>query len=314
MTDFELGFRDFVRKFGGEVLPEIHTARNADYLFREQNVIAELKVLEKDATTDYSRKMQRLARKWTGQGLLHVFGRAVIELPKVPPKCQREWLEVLKRPIENIVRDANEQIGSTRQHSKVPNAQGLLLVANDRNFLHRDAKAFLTLVAHVLKKKDERGTPRFPNIHAVSFFSCRVTDGNFGTPFWAPGHLETADARMHDFQEKLANEFFKYVFHVRDLVRDAQKIKIDVKVNYENGVQTTVENRFCCNVANCGQTIAIYTDGPETIHNFVCPMHGKVASFSSYAAFLEATKIAVNKVLDARGHDLITDDSDHYHA
>ena len=44
-STFEGIFHDFVNDFGGEVLPEAQDGCTADYLFRKQNVIAELKGL-----------------------------------------------------------------------------------------------------------------------------------------------------------------------------------------------------------------------------------------------------------------------------
>lgn len=49
----ENAFNQFVKKFGGELISELmprsgNISDNADYLFRQQNIVVELKCLEKD--------------------------------------------------------------------------------------------------------------------------------------------------------------------------------------------------------------------------------------------------------------------------
>ena len=54
--DVEKAFADFVRGFGGEVVEDIVGAspdfRNADYLFRSNRVVAELKRVVEDKSED----------------------------------------------------------------------------------------------------------------------------------------------------------------------------------------------------------------------------------------------------------------------
>jgi len=48
----EMLFHEFVKDFGGQVLPEATDGRTADYLFSEQNIIAELKSLSIDQSNE----------------------------------------------------------------------------------------------------------------------------------------------------------------------------------------------------------------------------------------------------------------------
>src|ERR1700731_2423569 len=61
---FEAVFHDFIRHFGGEVLPEAPDGRTADYLFREQKIIAELKTMTVDQTEDADRKLTPYVEEW----------------------------------------------------------------------------------------------------------------------------------------------------------------------------------------------------------------------------------------------------------
>src|SRR5208282_650227 len=96
----EEAFRRFVRESGGELvsdlLPSGNTPSNADFLFRDRGVVAELKCLENNSFGEnYTQKMQALAEDWMSRRLIIVFGTAQIQLQKLNPICQREWLNLI---------------------------------------------------------------------------------------------------------------------------------------------------------------------------------------------------------------------------
>jgi hypothetical protein len=105
-------FERFVSDFGGEVLAEILSVPFADFLFRDDQIVSELKTLEEDKLTEYSRELQRLTESWMQQGLIYGFGRFQISLPRLPVHCQREWLDIANRmdylrniPFRHLTRD-----------------------------------------------------------------------------------------------------------------------------------------------------------------------------------------------------------------
>src|SRR5947208_2873993 len=102
-------FERFVTDFGGEVLAEVHSVPYADFLFRDNRIVSELKTLEEDRSWDHARKLQALAWDWQRRGLVTAFGTVQISLPQLPQQCQREWLDILEPPIEHLIRDANRQ-------------------------------------------------------------------------------------------------------------------------------------------------------------------------------------------------------------
>jgi hypothetical protein len=67
-------FERFVPAFGGEVLAEVHSVPYADFLFRDDRVVSELKTLEEDKNTDHARKLQALTTDWMRRGLILGFG------------------------------------------------------------------------------------------------------------------------------------------------------------------------------------------------------------------------------------------------
>src|ERR1700751_984902 len=119
--DFETSFKAFVREFGGEVLPETSKNKIADYFFRKQNIVAELKCLEVDQTDEMNKKYLEIVRAWrkrTGKVPTADF----LNIATAPKEIQRSWLEILKVPLENFVKKANRQIRVTKLQHNLPTA------------------------------------------------------------------------------------------------------------------------------------------------------------------------------------------------
>src|SRR6266567_2712992 len=137
----ESSFNEFVKEFNGELvselLPDNPPFKNADYLFRNDNVIAELKCLQKDILEepDIKAKVNALYDVWVHKGLVRpAWGTFEVNVANLPLECQREVYGLIKKPIKRTIEKANKQIKSTKEHLNLPNAAGLLLLANDGNY------------------------------------------------------------------------------------------------------------------------------------------------------------------------------------
>jgi hypothetical protein len=218
-SDFESIFRKFVTSFGGEVLPENpSSSKMADYLFRKQNVIAELKCLMQDQTDAMNKKVSDAAVKWIKKNgaLPSGYDGAFLDIAAAPKDLSDKWLRILKAPIESFVRDANRQIRESKKHLELPGAQGLLFIFNQGNFLYNRPKDFRLLIGNVVCKRDLLGQLRFPNIHGVVYFSFETgRSEKEQMSFWAPLQLrETADedlTRMQNFQAELRDAFYAII-------------------------------------------------------------------------------------------------------
>jgi hypothetical protein len=207
---FEEVFTRFVRSIGGEVLPK-SAEESADYLFRAEKVVIELKTLLQDATPAHVRELQALADRWHKQGWVRIYGRTTLDLQTIRTECQREWLDLLETPVERIIRKANRQIRSTKRSQGLSDAKGLLLIVNDGNFLYTEPVNYMILVARILQKKTARGERRFPDIRGVVYFSYRVPAAGESVLFWLPGTIEpAADADLGAFQGRLRQQWFAH--------------------------------------------------------------------------------------------------------
>jgi hypothetical protein len=217
--EFETLFRDFVKEFGGEVLPESSDAKSADYLFRNQNIVAELKCLVFDQTAQMNAKLTQVVQDLVkhDESLLSLCDGRSLEIAKAPKEVSDPWLEILTAPLESIIKAANRQIRSTKERLNLPWAQGLLLIFNQGNFLHNRPQDFQRLVWKVLRKKMPNGKePRFPHVHGVVYFSYEtVKTQEQNMSFWAPGRFPLVPGDemkpMERFQKDLQQGWYAYV-------------------------------------------------------------------------------------------------------
>jgi len=217
-NDFEMVFREFVSAFGGEVLPEPSDTKIADYAFRKQNVVAELKCLMEDQTDAMNQKVTQAARDWWRKHRKIPSGydsSKPLEIATAPKEIADRWLEILKTPIENFIRDANRQIRETKKRLNMPDAKGLVLIFNQANSLHNRPKDFRLLTASVLRKRDKDKVRRFPHIHGLVYFSYdTVKTETENMNFWAPLQLTDGNedvTPMKDLQRELEHAWYAFV-------------------------------------------------------------------------------------------------------
>jgi len=136
-------FARVVRHAGGSLVSDLLPTRanlpkNADYVFPEYNVVAELKRLERDPREDneFSENLNRFYRQWVVQGkrVPPVWGRATITLRGLPRECAHQIISLYRKPIHRRIRDANQQIRSTKQALNLYEAKGLLIFIQDGDY------------------------------------------------------------------------------------------------------------------------------------------------------------------------------------
>jgi hypothetical protein len=205
---FEDIFREFVLDFGGEPIPERRDAQSADHLFRDYNVIAELKCLEVDQTVPSHQRFLELIAK-------HGIDR------NAPPetinqKFMKDFEHVLLAPIERIIGAANRQIRATKEFLGRPDAHGVILIFNTNNPLHASSpQHYGRLVGEVIQKPKE-GERRFPHIDGMIYFSYHVTVFDEKTessmPFWFPTQVASEHVgAIKRFQDDLKLAWYGYV-------------------------------------------------------------------------------------------------------
>ena len=182
---------------------------NADYVFPEDNIVAELKSLEKDFLSDPAAgdKMHELYNRWLDEGkdVPFIYGAGVLRTDQIPVECARELIGIFKNKFESaVLRKANRQIRETKENLNHPDAVGLLLLSNEGNFAFDPA-----MVAHVLFHS--LGS-KFSSIEHVIFFSANLrvqTASSAPAPLFASIRLPNRRQPTPEFLKRLGSRWFE---------------------------------------------------------------------------------------------------------
>ena len=132
----EESWREFVRNIGGavldDVLPNQRQFENADFAFLEKSVVLELKEIE----TEFS------SRGAFHAGFDSLMRRLVAEDPdwrpalfggsgKSPKWFTPEFVRLFRPPLSRVLKKANRQLRDTKDHFKIQEPTGILLLVND---------------------------------------------------------------------------------------------------------------------------------------------------------------------------------------
>jgi hypothetical protein len=219
----------FVTAIQGELVSNLvgndNPPSSADYLFRQHNVIAELKALETDSFGEsFRRKLGQRAANWQRQGKLRVYGTTRIDSHKLSLDCQHELMELMAAPLQRIVKAADAQIASTKEILGLPSARGLLWLASDGNQdLQPDTVWYL--VTRILQKKQEDGGPQYRHLHGMAYFSARMVaempQTTLPVLFWFSGARDDGDQDMKALLGMLGAAWPQYV-------ASAQKVQLHI--------------------------------------------------------------------------------------
>lgn len=228
MSGIEEGFKEFVRWFGGEVVPEATELgeKSADYVFRSYSVVAELKCLEQDQTANWERKRNEIIQR--GIAKQRRPGALVSPNSNVPRlsvngedfdfdlPMQQEFQRTLRKTIEGIIRNADKQIAGTKKRLSLSSANGVILIFNNGNPLHAaNLHAFAEILGHVIQETESQsGEHRFPHIQGAIYFSLNVhtidPETKKSMPFFFPMQVRgpAADS-VRRFQEDFRRGWYE---------------------------------------------------------------------------------------------------------
>src|SRR5713101_1016307 len=103
MYDSEQLFDECVQKCGGirvtKIIGNAPSFENADYYFGAEDVVAELKSLQKDflAAPETEQRMHVLFNKWVDEGKIPPgYGQLVIKTDELPKICAEELFDVFR--------------------------------------------------------------------------------------------------------------------------------------------------------------------------------------------------------------------------
>jgi len=187
----------FVQRAGGELVAPLikrQGVKNADYLFRQAKVIAELKVLE----TEFAHSKEMIARvnaliaKYPG-----------VNLVDAPETLQREIFLEFKKPLQRIINTANRQIKQTKHELGLSDHHGVLIFVND-NFRGLPPPTVLNLIGHIMS-----GTS-YKSISAIIYQTnhyVEMVEVPYVTLLWYPMYSPEAGQELATFVNDLGTKW-----------------------------------------------------------------------------------------------------------
>jgi len=218
IIDVEEVFSDFIEEYGGIVTDRLQGAKrtpNADFIFHESKVVAELKTLKDDPfnSSDFMKSRRKRMRQWLDNGDITLEALMKVRtLGDLPSKCYRDAQKLFTRPIRTHLEKANYQIKTTKETDQLHDYKGLLILVSDGNFLLQPKNIRLAL-AQLLANPN-----RFRSISSVLYMTANVTTSrpNASAParLWVGMYRdidnmenEVPPAFLDDLYEKWADYF-----------------------------------------------------------------------------------------------------------
>ena len=226
-------FNEYVEYFGGQVISKceqnLDDRPNADYLFKNENIIAELKCFQKDLFNneeDIPRIMNFLDR-WEEKKLIKhadklkiIFGSM-----KLPNECYSDLLSACTKTIDRAIHKANKQIQESKRTFLIPNAKGLVLLCNDGNYFVQN-DIFLGLIANLMSRKY-----RESDIDGFVYFTVNQTstipNSDLDWLLWAPSYKDENDEDLSHFVNNLGYKFHNEFFTLKTGIDFLDKLITD---------------------------------------------------------------------------------------
>ena len=199
--ELEERFSAFVLSYGGERVADLLQKKrelplNADYLLWNRSVVAELKTITADHFADpkIGRKMLALSQQWVRDGLIPPLppGRGIVSTEGLPLEQKGKAYAILTEPMRAASARASRQMRETKEWLKLPNAKGLLIIANigDRSLAPKTALHYLE---YVLARHTR-------TIHSFIFFSPTFDPRQPNVPLglWMSGSTAHPDGGVAD--------------------------------------------------------------------------------------------------------------------
>ncbi|KGO86693.1 hypothetical protein [Flavobacterium suncheonense] len=247
-------FSEFVEFVGGKIIEKLENnlsdRPNADYIFENPDVIAELKCFQKDVFSDSDDfpKLERLYEKWFANKSISQtqFRKIVFQGGPLPEKCIADLIEIASKTIERAIYKANKQIQESKSTFEKKNANGILFLINDGNYFF-NTQGFITIISNVLARKFSN--PSFDVCIYITINQVTQKPGSdFDYTYWVPIYTridkngETVqDENLFNFVNSLGENLFGDFFTFKTGQVCVNRSEIE---NLENGWEEMKKHQF----------------------------------------------------------------------
>jgi len=210
--DVESTWREFVESSGGivveQLVPNPRTFENADFLFQERGVVAELK----EVATEFGSSAAFVA------GFDELMSKVLDENPSWKPALlgdneplphwfHRDFVRLFRPPISRILKKANRQLRETKSYFGIKEATGVLLFVND-GFTTLGPEPVCALAASLLQHS-------YSSVDCFVYLTvnryCAFPDSDVPRLVWAPVYSDRAPDWLVDFINSLGSAWFTFL-------------------------------------------------------------------------------------------------------
>lgn len=196
----ETNINNFIHDVGGCRVSDCYDTRNienADYFFKDNDVILELKNIEKEYIDDL--KMLKIYEK---SAKLFSAGEIIRMEPQVRGFFSNEKLEIYRKPLSRIVKKASRQIFSTKSIVNSCSANGILMIVNE-NCTSIGSDIIVSLLSRILI-----GSGR--NIDAFIYITnhyVQINNSEYANLLWIPVYSEHCRNDLYLFVNWLGSQW-----------------------------------------------------------------------------------------------------------
>jgi len=230
-------FNQFVKEIDGELISNIITdtneTPNADYIFKNKNIIAELKCFQKDIFgSNDTERFITLLESWTKKGLSPELTFPMLVNGQFPIEFKSYILQVARKSIDSVIRKANRQIRETKKAMNMPKAIGLVLLCNDGNYFLEN-NYFFGLICNLMENKYQNS-----EIDGFVYFTVnqtsRSSEDELDYNVWLPAYRKQADDKLVDFVDQLGSKFMNEFYTKLTGIAPSKILTTD---NFEVGIK-----------------------------------------------------------------------------
>ena len=193
-------WQEFVGRTGGELVAPLITrqkVQNADFMFRHDRVVIELKVLETEFLNAPS-----VAKK-----IEDAFDRNPNGDPNdLTGPLGRELFNILRAPLQRIIKKANRQIRETKQELGLAGWRGIIVMVND-GFRALSPDLVMRLCSDILAGESYSSADAF--IYQTNHY-IEVPESPYALLLWAPLYAENTGQDLVEFVNDLGRQWRKY--------------------------------------------------------------------------------------------------------
>ncbi len=237
--DFVENIEDFVTEFineiGGQRLEDYlgykPSYKNADYYFKNENILIELKTFEQDFFSDEDKdSFEKLFDNWVKNDVIKnndELGK-VLSQDKLNANQLKYVQNRVNRYFQERLKDANKQLNTTKEKIGNENTKKVIFICNDGNYFI----PHITIVQSINNLINNRNDLNFDFQSYVYFTINQVSykegDENNIYRTWIPVFIESKeDSQLNDFINSIGDKFYKFINKKFNIENPFQVIQTD---------------------------------------------------------------------------------------